>query len=371
MPTRSNPRFSRIATAAALAFAGVAPAFAADLGAWGGYAMAQIVPEYDWADAQGAASAAPTVFDTGNAATTLAAASLIETILPDLSFSLRSDRKFGGGQVFDLAPSILPKLGPGVQRSLLAPGLTHSFGDDASLSLTALFARQQYASWGFGTGISNNEFALTGNESSTGQGAAIAWRDGLTPALSYRMSYQTRIDMDPLQSVRGVYAEAADLDMPAVASLGFEWQLAPHWQVGVDVSHVAYSDIRAFTSSTLPREFLSLLGDGGSPDFGWRDLTVYGAQLAWHPSEQTRWMLRYSTQQQPRPTSSVLDAALADRYSDVNWSLGFERRSPRLGWWQFVASYSPVQYFLGAQSFADDDLSGRLLEVEALWTYPF
>jgi len=177
--------------------------------------------------------------------------------------------------------------------------------------------------------------------------------------------------MDPLQSVRGVYADAADFDMPAIASVGFDWQLAPQWRVGVDASRIAYGNIRAFTSAALPREFLSLLGDGDSPDFGWRDLTVYGAQVGWQPSEQSLWTLRYSTQQQPRPTSSVLDAALTERYSDVNWSLGFERHSPAWGWWQLVASYSPVQLFLGAPSFADEDLDGRLLEVEALWTYPF
>ncbi len=371
MSSRSRLRISRIASATALGLVAFAPAVAADLGAWGGYAMSKIVPEYDWAESRGSVGAAPTVFDSVSVGTSLAASSLIDTILPDLSFSLRADRKIRSSGGLEMTPSILPQFGPGVRRSLLAPGLTQSFGDDGSLSLTALFARQQYASWGFGTGIGSNEFALAGSETSTGQGAAISWRDGLTPRLAYRMSYQTRIDMDPLHSVRGVYAEAADFDMPAVASFGFDWQMAPHWQVGLDVSHVAYSDIRAFTSSTLPREFLSLLGDGDSPDFGWRDLTVYGAQLAWQPTDQSRWTLRYSTQQQPRPTSAVLDAALADRYSDVNWSLGFEQRSPRLGWWQFVASYSPAQYFLGAQSFADDDLSGRLLEVEALWTYPF
>lgn len=371
MPNRINPRVSRLAAATLVAFASVAPTHANDLGAWGQYALAQMLPEYEWIENQSAAAYQPTVFDTGNTGTALASANLIEAILPDLSFSLSAERKLQGAQGLDLIPSVLPHFGPGLQRSLLAPGLTQTFGDDAALTVTALFARQQYASWGFGTGISDMAFSMPAGESSTGQGAAIGWRDGLTPALSYRMSYQTRIDMDPLQSVRGVYADAADFDMPAIASVGFDWQIAPQWQLGVDASRVAYGDIRAFTSTSLPREFLSLLGDGGSPDFGWRDLTVYGAQLGWQPSELTRWTLRYSTQQQPRPTSAVLDAALSERYSDVNWSLGFERRTTAWGWWQLAASYSPVQLFLGAPSFADENLEGRLLEVEALWTYPF
>ncbi|MEO6064775.1 MAG: hypothetical protein ABIP49_03205 [Lysobacterales bacterium] len=354
-----------------MALTSLAPTHAADLGAWGGYAMAQMLPEYDWVEKRHAADAAPTVFEIGNGGAAFASASLIESILPDLSFSLGAERRMQGAQGVELAPSLLPQLRPGIERSLLAPGITQTFGDDAALTVTALFARQQYASWGFGTGIGSNEYQLTGTESSTGQGAAIGWRDGLTPALSYRLTYQSRINMDPLQSVRGVYADTADFDMPAIASVGFDWQLAPHWQIGVDASRIAYGDIRAFTSATLPREFLALLGDGDSPDFGWRDLTVYGAQVGWQPGEQTRMTLRYSTQQQPRPTSSVLDAALRDRYSDVNWSLGFERRTPAWGWWQLVASYSPAQLFLGAPSFADKDLEGRLLEVEALWTYAF
>lgn len=371
MPTRSTPPVSRIALATLAAFASVAPTQASDIGAWGGYALAQMLPDYDWAEQERAAAAAPTVFATAGTLPSFASAGLVESILPDLGFSLAADRKMQGMHGFDLVPSLLPQLGRGVERSLLAPGITHSFGEDAALTVSALFARQQYASWGLGTGISDNVFALTRSETSTGQGASIAWRDGLAAGLSYRVSYQSRIDMDPLNSVRGVYADAADFDMPAVALVGVDWQFAPNWQIGVDASRIAYGDIRAFTAGSLPREFLSLLGDGGSPDFRWRDLTVYGARIGWQPSEQSFITLRYSTQLQPRPTSVVLDAALAERYSDVNWSLGFERRSAAWGWWQFVASYSPVQLFLGAPSFADDDLDGRLLEVEALWTYPF
>ncbi len=357
-----------MAIAVLASLASVAPARASDLGAWSGYAVSRMLPEYDWAEQR---HSAPTVFDTGSPVAALASASLIETILPDLSFSLRANRRVQGVQGLDASPSLVPRFGPGLERSLLAPGITQSFGDDAALSVTALFARQQYASWGFGTGISDSIVALNNSETSTGQGASIAWRDGLSSTLSYRVAYQSRIDMDPLKSVRGVYADAADFDMPAVATVGFDWQIAPRLQFGVDASRIAYGDIRAFTSATLPREFLSLLGDGDSPDFGWRDLTVYGAQLGWQPSADTLFTLRYSTQQQPRPTSAVLDNALANRYSDVNWSLAFERRSTAWGWWQLVASYSPVQLFLGAPSFADEDLDGRLLEVEALWTYPF
>ncbi len=376
----TGPARSRLVTAVALAIssfavAGVAPVAASDLGAWSGYALAQVLPDYEWVESD-ANSSAPSVFQSAvGGRSGFASAELIEAILPDLSFSLRTTRGVPGARGLDPLPSLLPTFGPGLERSLLAPSVTRSFGEDASLSLTALFARQHYASWGFGTGISSNGFAIeqsfAGGESSSGQGAAIAWRDGLTSELSYRVSYQSRIDMDPLQSVRGVYADAADFDMPAVSTVGFDWQFAPGWQLGIDASHVAYSDIRAFTSNTLPREFLSLLGDGGSPDFGWQDLTVYGAQLGFSPGPDSRWVLRWSTQQQPRPTSSLLDSVLSDRYSDVNWSFAFERRTATLGWWQFTASYSPVQYFLGAPSFADRDLDGRLLEVEAVWTVPF
>ncbi len=352
------------------ALAASGSARANDLGAWGDYAMAQMLPQYEWVDHKAANAAAPTVFEVSAPGVALASAGLIESILPDLGFSVRASRNTPAARLLDFTPNLLPRFTPGVEGSLLAPALTQSFGTDGELRVSALFARQHFASWGFGTGI-GDEFNFYGGETSTGQGAAIAWRDALGPTLSYRVSWQSRIDMNPLQSVRGVYADAADFDTPSVVAVGLDWNFAPSWSVGFDASRVAYGDLNAFTSANLPRNLLSLLGDDGSPELGWRDLTVYGAQLGWQPSPLTRWTLRYSTQQQPRPTSSILDRALAERYSDSNWSLGLESRAGDFGWWQLSASYSPAQYFLGVASFADDDLSGRLLEVEALWTYPF
>jgi hypothetical protein len=84
------------------------------------------------------------------------------------------------------------------------------------------------------------------------------------------------------------------------------------------------------------------------------------------------WSLRLATQQQPRPTSALLDRALSELYSDSNLALAYERGSAAWGQFRLAASYSPVTYFLGSSPYLQRGFeTGRQLEFEAQWSIPF
>src|SRR5690606_36696888 len=135
---------------------------------------------------------------------------------------------------------------------------------------------------------------------------------------------------------------------------------------------VQYSGVEAFLSPSMPNRFLALLGDGTSPEFRWRDLTIYSAEWRWQPNQANAFALRYSTRQQPAPSSSALRRALAADYTDNNFAVSYARRlmpGLHLG---FSASYAPATYFLGyADPFSRAFSQGEQIEGEILLTALF
>src|SRR5690606_12739286 len=109
-------------------------------------------------------------------------------------------------------------------------------------------------------------------ETSSGGGVRLAYSEPLNPLFSFSMALQSRLDMEPFKSYRGVYSDPGDFDIPARAELGLGVALSEDLQVTLGAERIFYSDIDAFTSAALPTRFLSLLGDGSSPAFAWRDL---------------------------------------------------------------------------------------------------
>lgn len=256
--------------------------------------------------------------------------------------------------------------------------LRQDLGSDADVSLTAIVARNRFATPGMGLSPTQSVEQFTGvrqsatQEVSEGGGVELAFGQSLGERLLWTLSMQTRVDMDPFKAYRGIYSEAGDFDLPGHLRTGLSWAVGERWTLAADVQRVMYSDIETFTSATLPTRFLALLGDGSSPEFAWRDLTVYSAQASVDDEFGGRWTLRYSTQQQPHPSSALLSRALAEQYSDLNLGLGYQRPVGRSGQFQLSASYAPAGYFLAPAPFVQRDFDGgSQVEVEAQWSLAF
>jgi hypothetical protein len=354
----------------------------ASLGAWKDYALRSMTPDFQWAERPSEEAVTPSAFnDALNAQT--GTMPHLEFVANDVKsgLGLSVGRSFvGDTPAFEnggVSLGGVGHVGVGIERTYLSPSITRELGDQTSVTGSAIFVYQQFASWGFGSGLSTETtpgpLLNAANESSVGSGVRIEMHRQLAPALGFNVAYQSKVDMDAFQNYRGVYSDPGDFDIPALASAGVGWQIAPRATIAFGVSRVYWSDVSAFTSNALPRRFLALLGDGTSPTFEWRDHTVFNVDLDWRASARDDFVLRVTSQQQPEPTSALLRQALAasGAYSDTNIGLMFLHRFERAGTLRLGASYAAAQYFLGNASYADRDLNGDQVEVEAVWTMAF
>lgn len=290
-----------------------------------------------------------------------------------ISFEFSASRVPETPLVSSLGSRLLAYASPGhsFERSLFSSGFTRQVGSGA-IDVAAVFARQGYATWGLGSTAVESRYPALESEQSSGSGLRLGFSSELAPGVEFGAAYQSRIDMDTFNAYRGVYSEPGDFDIPASANLGIVVQATPKSSLSFDVQRVLYSEVNTFTSSLLPDRFLSLLGDSASPDFAWRDLTIYRVGWNWRSSEDFTWQVVYSTSQQPTPTSDSLARALEPEFADRNMSFGFSTRTGRSTRLNVSASYADSIYYLGNSNYTrSGDLTGDQFEFEVIWVWDF
>ena len=372
-----------LTTCIALALsAPAAGAYANDtLGAWRDYAVRGITPDFSWATpAQPKAELVPTVLST-----TLAPRGAFPGFSDSIrdGFSIQVSRAaFGDGpaQANGFSAQQKTRAGLGLDRTFITPSLTHSVDESTSVTGSVILAQQQFATFGFGfsevpdfvpgampTSVNPNDYT----DSSAGAGVRVAWNERLSDTVGFLGGYQSQIDMQAFQNYRGVFADPGDFDVPAVASAGLSWSPVRQHRLGFSVQRVMYSDVATFTSASLPRQFLSVLGDSDSPTFSWEDLTIYGLDYTFFATPSDAFQLRYATRMQPMPSNDRLRAALESEINDHNFAFMYVRDLLGLGSVSLAASYAPSQYFLGNWSNSAASRDGDQIEVEAVWTIVF
>lgn len=373
---------SIVRIAALTALCAAAPVMAAPqetLGAWRDYALQGLAPDFDWARNDARPAAEPTVLSVAFAPRSASLPLLsFDSGVGETNLALEVARDVAG-DVPTLATGGLSALtvtsaGTGLERTIVAPSITQSIGEDFQVTGAVVLAYQYFASWGLGSSLVDvNSSPLPPGyaESTFGTGVRLGFQQRVSDVLGFTAEFQTKVDMDSFENYRGVYAEPGDFDIPAVAKAGLAWQPAERVSVGLDVARVMYSEINAFTSHALPTRFLSLLGDGASPDFAWQDLTVYAADVTWRATKRDAFELRWTTQQQPVPSSELLASVLSPEYTDNNFSVAYSRVLGDASMLRLAASYAPSQYFLGNASYLDDGAQGAQVEVEAVWSVRF
>jgi hypothetical protein len=341
---------------------------------WRSYAYASIVPDFDWADRPEARAPDLSTLAFGGVNRARFGSGRLGVSVESSTYSLREGARAGGA----FAPLKITELAPvGLRQEIFSPGVVAQtrYGQ---FELGAVFAYQRFASWDFGA-FSASEVGLgvlddsSGRvESSFGQGVRAGMSRQLTPKLGFQAGYSSKIDMDAFNTYRGVYSAPGDFDLPASLDTRLSYRLGATTALTLGVEYIQYSQVEPFLSSTLPNRVVALLGDGNSPEFSWRDLTVYSAEWSWTPSSNDAFALRYSTRQQPTPESPALRRALAADFTDNNVAVAYSRRlgpGLKLG---FAASYSPSSYFLGfSDPFARPLDSGEQIEAELLFTALF
>lgn len=270
--------------------------------------------------------------------------------------------------------------GSSFERQYFAPGLEREVGDNGILGVSAVIAYQRYSAAGLGLWAAERpeESLFTApsyqpyQESGYGTGVRLGVRQELLEGFALDAGFQSRIDMEEFAAYRGVYSHPADLDIPARARVGLEFQASQRSWLNVAVERVLYSDISAFPSRYLPNRFLSLLGDSSSPVFSWDDLTVYSVGWAWSDGRDQAWHIDFMTRTQPSPTSFLLEQALEGELADSAMTVGYSRRTGEQSSLHFNAAWAPSEFAFGGSvlGVTTDNLDQNL-EIEAIWTLDF
>lgn len=267
------------------------------------------------------------------------------------------------------------------ERQYFAPGFERSISENGILGVSAVIAHQRFSAANLGllaASTPDDSPWFSGNsyspyeESAFGTGVRLALRQQLVERLAVDAGFQSRIDMEEFAQFRGVYSQAADLDIPARARVGLAFQASTRSSVAFGVERVMYSDISAFPSRYLPNQFLSLLGDSTSPQFNWEDLTVYTVGYRWDDGKGQQWRVDLSTRTQPLPSSQLLSQALGENLANNAMVVGYSRQTGKRSRLDFNAAYAPSEYAFGGSvlGVTTQDLDQRF-EVEAMWIMNF
>lgn len=345
---------------------------------WRGYALSRITPEFSWAE-QALPAEPPKVLDrVGSDPVSDFALTLVQGEGFDIGLEIHARKLHGrpaGALGGELKPRLIDSVGSPFSGSAANTGISGHFGA-AELGVAVVLVHQRYAA----PALAGIEFVAgtprAGIETlaETSQGAGVELRAAypLSPSLDWNAGYRSRIGMDRFQFYRGIYGKPGDMDIPASAHLGLAWQMDPKTSLELAVDRVMYSEVEPFVSAALPRPVLALLGDATSPEFTWRDLDIYSLALRHDTQSAGSFTVRYSTREQPVPTSELLAGVLLDSAADYGVAFSWQRQVG-LGVWRVVANYAPAEYVLGAPTslYGNAPGDGRQVEFEALWSMPF
>ena len=345
---------------------------------WRDYALQSITPEFSFSETSRKVSA-PTLFGRSFGLDSHTQLAQFRNGRSGLSLDIMSSFVGGVGNTDRAATSgqFRDDGLPGLHRTLVSPAYSQRIGEHGVWSVAAVLAYQRFASGDLGS-VQWNSFGPPasvpgGDEVSYGRGVRVDYSAGLSDHLSWDFGYQSRVNMDTFNNFRGIFGDPGDFDIPASASAGLSIGASSPISLNFGIERVMYSSIRPFTSAALPRRVLAVLGDGTSPVFAWRDLTVYSLGTTWSDHQSNQVSLRYTTREQPSPTSHLLEQLLADEQSRYGVELSYIKAISSASRFELSANYSPFQYVLGAPTSYSvrHDNSGNQIEFEALWTVAF
>ena len=269
---------------------------------------------------------------------------------PRVTFlSSRVDRSIRFGTL----PGIRPDSSTdGFQRSVLLSGLSGRVNEQSQVSVSAILASQQFSHSMLDLAEYDGlfrpvDYSAANRELSQGAGLQLGFASELLPRLQMNATYQSRINMDELATIRGVHGQAADLDIPSRLRMGLDLQAGDRTLFTVGVAQVFYSQVGAFPSRALPARFNALLGDSSSPRFEWNDLTVYSVGMRWQHESDLEFNVDFHTRSQPRPTSPSLVAALDNELAQHSVLVGLGKGIGDRARIDLSASYAPPEFAFG------------------------
>ncbi|GAB4172190.1 MAG: hypothetical protein Kow0020_07150 [Wenzhouxiangellaceae bacterium] len=287
-----------------------------------------------------------------------------DIVLPDFAHSLLRDAGPGRLSAFHLSRSsgrwVTPGAGAvgtrayafGLERTTLISGIAAQLDHQSRFHVGAVLASQQFSHSMLDLAEFDGrnrpvDFLPFERELSTGTGVELGVESWLGGNFLVDASFQSRVNMDELASLRGVHGYSADFDLPSRLRMALGWRAGEQTLFTVAVSQVFYSEVAAFPSRALPARFIALLGDSSSPQFKWNDLTVYSVGMRWRNDSDLEFSVDLFSRTRPSPSAPVLASVLDEELDGHSLLVGIGKRFGDRARIDLAASYAPPEFAFG------------------------
>ena len=168
--------------------------------------------------------------------------------------------------------------------------------------------------------------------------------------------------MSRFKDYADLFAQQGDMDIPANFKLGLTFRPNDNVALSFDIDHLWYSDVDSIGNSIANlfacpttgqggMDLSSCLGGNNGGGFGWEDMTVYKAGVAWKAGQDWTWRMGYSYGKQPIPSSEMTFNILAPGVMESHISAGFTlNRTPNRDL-NLSITYAPNKSVTGPQNF--------------------
>jgi long-chain fatty acid transport protein len=243
------------------------------------------------------------------------------------------------------------KTGVNLNQMFVSVGYARKFGD-LSLGISPTFALQMFSANGlalFGaSGLSTdpNNLSDRGISYSYGGGvrAGVIW--SVTPDLRLAVSGSTPMWMSKFSKYKGLFAGGGAFDIPANVTAGVAFDVTQALTVMLDYKHIFYGGVDSVSNPMTNPDFF---GSDDGPGFGWQDVDVLSAAIAWKVSPNFTLRAGYAHNNDPVGKDDVTINILAPGVVTDHISAGFSGKVSEHSTIDFAAVYVPTHTVSGME----------------------
>jgi long-chain fatty acid transport protein len=207
------------------------------------------------------------------------------------------------------------------------------------------------------THLSNN-----GYDMSYGFGGTVGLQWNPTDTFSAALGYTSKIAMSKFGKYKDLFAEKGGFDIPAQLDFGIAIKPSSQLTVTADVQQVYYEGVASVSNPIQNLFACPTAGQGGTDlegclggnrggGFGWQDMTVYKAGVAWEYGNDWTFRVGASTTDQPIPKDQMSFNILAPGVMEQHYTVGFTRKLSGDREFNVAFMYAPEVKISGAQNF--------------------
>ncbi len=185
-------------------------------------------------------------------------------------------------------------LGVNLERVFLSLNYAYKASETLTFGVAPILAVQRFKATGleaFG-GLSSKPGSVTNNGHAWSSGLGVNLGVLYQPNETWRFgaSYRPEIDMGRFREYAGLFADAGDFDIPAMATLGLS--LTPptdrRWSLTAEYERIWYGKVPSIANTSAPPP--GPLGASNGVGFGWKNMNIWRLGAVFRKNE--KWTLR-------------------------------------------------------------------------------